>query len=592
MVCHKNRFHKYNFNSPTLLAITDTMKVLHTFLFVFITCLVSAQSRYAVVIHEIMADPTPQIGLPNSEWIELRNTTAAAINLNGWRIGDATGLSGPMTNFMLQPDSCVLVCTASAVAALAVFGNTISVTSFPSLDNAGKLLYLRAPNGVTIHAVEYNISWYANEVKADGGWTLEMIDPKNPCSGANNWKASIDVKGGTPGRPNSINRINTDATAPKLLRAFATDAFNCVLYFDEPLDSLKAATAANYSISNGIGTPAAAVAIAPLYNQVSLRVNNALAANQMCTVTATTVTDCSGNVIGSANTTKVGLATVPDTMDIIINEILFNPKPGGVDYVEFYNRSNKIINLKNILLTNRSSTGTLGTLKSLTADNYLFFPGDYIAATENTAIVKSQYIAKNPDAFTEISSMPSYPDDKGTVVLLDNTGKLIDELHYDEKWHFALIDNAEGISLERINFNKPTNDASNWSSAASTAGYGTPGYQNSQLGKPVQQDGQVKISPEIFSPDNDGFDDFAFLNFKFPQAGYVANITVYDAAGRMIKVLQRNVTCAAEGSFRWDGLNDKLQKVPVGIYIIVTEIFNLKGQKSNFKNTVVVARKF
>jgi hypothetical protein len=572
------------------------MKTFHTSLFI---CLLlfsistKAQNRYDIVIHEIMADPTPQIGLPNSEWIELRNTTTAAINLSGWRMGDASGLSGAMPSFVLQPDSCVVVCTASAVAGLLPFGSTISVTSFPSLDNAGKLIYLRAPNGRTIHAVQYSDAWYGNVVKADGGWTLEMIDAKNPCSGVTNWKASVDAKGGTPGKKNSVNTTNTDATAPKLLRAFATDALNCTLYFDEPLDSLKAATVANYSISDGIGTPASAVAVAPLYNQVTLRLSTSLQAGKVYTITATNITDCSNNTINANNTCRVGLAALADTMDVVVNELLFNPNTGGVDYVEFYNRSSKNINLKNLLLSNRSSTtGAIGTLYNISADNYLLFPGEYIVATENAAIVKSQYQALQPNAFLELGSMPSYPNDKGAVVLLDNAGKQIDELDYNEKWHFALIDNPKGIALERIDPTRPTNDATNWSSAASTVGYGTPTYQNSQFKKQQAIAGNIDVKPELFSPDNDGFDDFAFIRFKFPEPGYVANITIYDAAGRAIKLLQRNATCAAEGSFRWDGLNDKLQKVPVGIYVVYTEIFNLKGQKSSFKNTVALARKF
>src|SRR5262245_8520705 len=112
-----------------------------------------SQNRYDIVIDEIMADPAPQIGLPNNEWIELRNTTTAPVNLQNWRIGDATSQSGPLPNFMLQPDSFVIVCTASAVAGMSTFGATIAVTGFPSLDNTGDQLFLRSANGKTIHAI-------------------------------------------------------------------------------------------------------------------------------------------------------------------------------------------------------------------------------------------------------------------------------------------------------------------------------------------------------------------------------------------------------------------------------------------------------
>jgi hypothetical protein len=136
------------------------------------------QNRYSVVISEIMSDPTPQIGLPNFEWIEIRNTTTSAINLQNWRVGDASGVSGALPNFLLQPDSSAIICGTTAAATMQQYGRTFGVTSFPSLDNNGETIFIRSNTGSVIHAVEYNLSWFNNAVKSDGGWTLEMVDVK------------------------------------------------------------------------------------------------------------------------------------------------------------------------------------------------------------------------------------------------------------------------------------------------------------------------------------------------------------------------------------------------------------------------------
>src|SRR3989337_221343 len=106
-----------------------------------LTNVLLAQNRYDVVIDEIMVDPSPQVGLPANEWIELKNIRSSPVNLQGWRIGDAGGQSGPMPDFILEPDSFVIICTGSAVATMSTFSNTISVTGFPSLDNDGELLF-------------------------------------------------------------------------------------------------------------------------------------------------------------------------------------------------------------------------------------------------------------------------------------------------------------------------------------------------------------------------------------------------------------------------------------------------------------------
>ena len=80
------------------------------------------------------------------------------------------------------------------------FGKVISVTNFPSLDNDADLISLFSATGKTIHAVQYTSAWYQNELKKDGGWTLEMIDTKNPCSGISNWKASLMQTGVLPAK--------------------------------------------------------------------------------------------------------------------------------------------------------------------------------------------------------------------------------------------------------------------------------------------------------------------------------------------------------------------------------------------------------
>ena len=145
--------------------------------------------------------------------------------------------------------------------------------------------------------------------------------------------------------------------------------------------------------------------------------------------------------------------------------------------------------------------------------------------------------------------------------------------------------------MERIDYNEPTQDKNNWHSAAASAGYGTPTYQNSQFRANEQLQGGISISPKVFSPDNDGHDDFLTIAYQFSEPGYVCNITVFDARGRTIRYLVRNGICGTTGYFRWDGLDEKNQQTGMGIYIVLTEVYNLKGKTKKFKQVATLARK-
>ena len=100
----------------------------------------------------------------------------------------------------------------------------------------------------------------------------------------------------------------------------------------------------------------------------------------------------------------------------------------------------------------------------------------------------------------------------------------------------------------------------------------------------------ISVSPAIFSPDNDGRDDLATISYQTEASGFVANVFIFDAAGKLVRQLVKNDLLALKGKWTWDGLGENNHKLPVGSYIVFTEIFNLEGKKKSFKNTIVLAR--
>src|SRR5690349_10436371 len=106
--------------------------------------------RYDVVIDEIMFDPTPVVGLPSAEYIEIKNTTGKNINLAGWKLRTPTSASAAFPNYILAPDSFAIVCSNASATLLSSFGRVIAIASFPALNNDGSILSLTSKENLTI----------------------------------------------------------------------------------------------------------------------------------------------------------------------------------------------------------------------------------------------------------------------------------------------------------------------------------------------------------------------------------------------------------------------------------------------------------
>jgi len=196
-----------------------------------------------------------------------------------------------------------------------------------------------------------------------------------------------------------------------------------------------------------------------------------------------------------------------------------------------------------------------------------------------------------PNQILEISDMPAYSNESGIVVLATAAGATLDMLEYNVDMQDPILESVDGVSLERIDYDRPAADSTNWHSAASTVNYGTPGYKNSQYSK-YEGGSNITVSPESFSPDNDGYNDVLNIAWQFDHTGIICNMKIFDSNGRFIKNIMQNAPIGPEGVISWDGKDENGETAPIGIYVIFADIFASDGYTDKIKTVFVLAGKF
>lgn len=535
-----------------------------------------------IIIMEIFADPLPQVGLPNAEFIELFNRGNNPVNLAELKLSDGSSISALAYNILLPGEYRIITATGN-VSSFTSFGQTVAASNFPTLNNTGEALTLKTNTGQLVDSVNYNTDWYRDDDKLEGGWTLEMIDPNNICGEENNWSSSENPAGGTPGKINSVNANKPDLIGPRLLSAAIINPSEIVLTFDETLE--KSLSVNSFSISPTALITSLSFASISL-REIKLKLNESLAERQLYTITISNLFDCAGNAIQeNYNHFTFALPEVGEMGDLVINEILFNPYPGSVDFVEIFNVSGKFINLKNWLFANQDGNSIINK-KVITTYDLIIAPKTYLVFTSNTKAVISLYPGSIETNFFQ-TTLPSMNDDEGSIVLLQESQEGVDAFSYRDKFHNPLLKDDEGVSLERIAFLEPTQNPNNWRSANASVGFATPGYLNSNTRPDTNDGSSVVIVPEIFSPNRPG-QDFAQINFQFDQSGYVANVSIADQQGRVIKRLANNETLGYQGFYRWDGDRDDGSKARIGYYFVWFEIYALDGTVKTYRKRVVI----
>ncbi len=433
----------------------------------------------AVRINEVMADPKGLTALPETEYIELYNTSDSSIDLSSWKLHYGNN-SVALTGIEIQAHEWAVL-YRSGREIEAGNGQACPLNKFPSaLANTGKELSLYDGSGKQIDQYTYP--------KAKPACSWEYSEE--------GWHLSTDPRGGTPGEANSGAKENEEEPEEEP---------------DEPEEETNPEP-------------------------------------------------------------EIPEALQPQPSDIIFNELLPEPFVDGSEYIELYNRSKQELSLKDVCISTRKTDGSLNTRYPLEAYPQTLQAGDYLLLTKSIEGVENFYSLPASLNWLECK-LPVLSNTGSTVVLYREDGEIIiDEVSYSPKWHAPTVKNKKGVALERKDPDKDSQNADNWTSAASSAGFGTPGLENSQYLSEETETDSEEIDDPIYQPTG----TFQ-IPYRLNQSGYMARGWIFDLSGRKVALIADNILLGTQGYLEWNGKGRDGSPLNTGIYIIYLELWHPGG---------------
>ncbi|MBN2167374.1 MAG: lamin tail domain-containing protein [Marinilabiliaceae bacterium] len=544
--------------------------------------------RFDILFSEFITDPSPSVGLPETEFIEVYNNTQFNVSLDGY-ILNVSATDYPIKDAIIKPHQFAILTSETAKENWSDTINVIGLKYFPSLAKTSGQMILSANNGTVLDAIIYDEDWQKEMFKDDGGWSFEIIDLSNRSGDNENWAYSVNSDGGTPGHENSVNESKPDIDSPIVILLSVTDT-SVQISFSEPIDLPdydNMIQSLNFEPKLSVDT---VLIESNFLNHIEIVYKQSLKEKQVYELTFNpSFSDFAENFLKEYIPLKFGKIEEMLSGDIIINEIMFNPVPEGVDFVEIYNKSDKILSLCDIYLTEMNG-GIPVKLLQFSSISTPLFPKQYAVATSDSIVLKEMHHPASPFFVYEMAGFPSMPDDEGDIAIADNKGNVIDQLHYSDDWHYSLLNSNEGVSLERIHPGFETQTENSWHSASKSCNYATPTQENSQFALVDNaSENLFALNKKTFTPDMDGYEDMLLVTVNSETLGGVLSMTIFDASGNEIIDIAQNQLLGTCDVITWDGTKSSGEMAPPGIYIVWGQVFYPNGKVVEKKETCVLS---
>ncbi|NOX35946.1 MAG: hypothetical protein GXO78_00260 [Calditrichaeota bacterium] len=555
-----------------------------------------ASAGAQVVISEIMFYPDTLAAY--TEYVEIYNAGEMPVSLEGWRIGDSLDLDTlqPVSGeWWLAPGQFGVILDPGYFGGADIYDTRIPDTArvftiedarfgrYGLPNNRPLTLFLVTADGDTVQQVTYvadNSPGFSEE-------KIHLTADNRP----ENW-GNGRVFRGTPGSINSLSPKPYDLAIADVERLTPT------VWVGEPVDfrwkiinrGMRPATQYRMVVfwdNNLNGQLDPADAAFPVENQVPLNPGDSLQ------VSFSVTPDAAGlRYLGffleypadqdTMNNLIIQELVVEDPqVELIINEIMFEPQSGYAEWIEIFNAGNRPVNLRYYRLSDFRDTVSFAPVDDvLPVGAYRVLGGD-------SAILWQYTVA--PERVQILPRFPTLNNDVDELSILSPAGRVLDRVRYFGDWYGREVE--KGTSLEKIHPRLSGQDGENWAASVASSG-STPGRQNSVYVELLPPAMQVRIHPNPFSPDGDGREDFTIIQFQVPVETAYAQIVIFDLAGRRIRQLVKDQPVAHRAQFVWDGRDDHGRLARTGLYICLIQVRN--EQKKLFREaraTVVLVKK-
>lgn len=554
------------------------------FVFWFIFFFFCELSFSQIVLTEIMFDP---IGPESSdEFVEIFNLSETdSVDLAGYKLSDGTGedlLKDAGEGMVLRPRQYGVILDPdyfgqSTSYDLLIPGETLILTIEGSTFGSAGLSNSKSETVSLIDPSGRVVETYTYSLGNRPGYSDERID-FTKGNIPENWQDSR-VLLGTPGAPNSVARCSND---------LGISFFQCKTHGDSVemtvcVKNKGVGIALDFSIlffldRNGDSLFQENEWLEEWTSEAPLAPEDSLVICRFSTLepgfhTIGAIVHFPLDEKWEDNTAFASIGMGFSSKAILINEILFHPVSGESEWIELYNPGPKEVDLKGWYVSDNTSKKI-----KIVNGHFSFLPLQYLILCSD-----SSFVVQHPNLLEStvvLKNFPSLNNDRDKVVLYDFNQTVIDSMTYEGTWA------KQGISIER--------DARNqWHACISPSG-STPGEENSIafFDKPTDHCG-IFVSPNPFSPDQDGKEDVAKIQFQIPFSEADARLRIYDVRGRLIRTLPVEHVVGEQGYALWDGFCDSGEPAPIGVYVLFLEVLNAKkGKVATYKTTLVLAREF